>query len=190
MKKNVKRIVGAVLCTAMLLCPATMSIAAMPASAATVSASQTQNQYTPYTLSEIRCFQEGKLNFTVKSNVTFNKVNSYYTFKDATGKTLTATGIQVMVYNPNSGWVTPSGDGIKGGYKETANTSSKTVSWCYTDFTNMKHCLIKGRYLKLAIAPVRKQGISTKFATSKYYSNIVYFDYYSKCMVSASVVNG
>lgn len=199
MKKSVKGIVGAVLCAAMLFNPTSANFAThqMSANAAVMSAVKTQSQSSPYTISKVRCFQEGKLNFTIKSDVMFNKVNKYHSFKDYSGKRLVPTGVQVVMWKSNC-WTTPNNysGNIKGGYFTTVGIPTKTASWSSVDFgscadwENFDKCLINGRYLKLAVVPVRREGNYTRFAAPQYYSNVVYFDFFDKCMVSESVVNG
>lgn len=196
MKKSVKRIMGVVLCATMLFNPISANFAThqISANAAMVSTFQTQSKKTPYTISKVSGSQDDKLNFTIKSDVPFNVINKYHSFKDYAGKRLVPTGFQVVMWKSNSLWSTPNNyRGVKGGYFATAGIPTKTARWSSVDFSNVgewggiEDCLVNYRYLKLAIVPVRREGCYTRFAAPQYYSDVVYYDFYDKCMVSEAV---
>lgn len=187
MKKSLKTLIGAILCSAAMLFPMS-NIAAMPVQAATTTYASTasQSQTSPFTIRSVRSFQTGKVNFTVDSRCPFNEINSRYNVKTVTGQTINVTGLQVLVRRKNVGWTTPSASSnasdIRKGYIDLRGIKSKSISWCYTEIT--KNDLADDNYLFVAVVPVNKNGNRITFASSKYYSKSVLFDYYGKRMVN------
>lgn len=179
--------------SALVLCTASAFTTVQPfgtAPAAVVSAASTNfASQRRCTITDVRSFTTGKLNFTISRNYGLKlKTLNVLGVKTQTGEWFFPTGLQIMVEKNGTFTTLYNSYNWKAGYLDTANIDSSSITYGNLDFTEMKSALIKGRYLKLSIAPVRVNNNIMTFATKEYYSPVVYFDYYAKKVVPESEV--
>lgn len=160
-------------------------------SVTTVSAASTSfASQSRCTITDVRSYTTGYLNFTISRNYGLKlKTLNVLGVQDVGGGWFFPTGVQIMVYK-NGYWTSLyNSHNNRAGYLDTANRDYSTINFGNLDFTEMKSALIKGRYLKLSLVPVRVEGNRMHFGKLDYYAPAVYFDYYNKRMVSEATVN-